>query len=107
MVGGIIGRSDDMLIIRGNNVYPSAIDSVIREVPGVVEYQVVIDETSGMTTVEIAVEPAEAVRDAERLAGQLRQLIKDRLFFHATVTPVECGSLPRFELKARRFTRRR
>ncbi|MCH7871113.1 MAG: phenylacetate--CoA ligase family protein [Planctomycetes bacterium] len=107
MVGGIIGRSDDMLIIRGNNVYPSAIDSVIREVPGVAEYQVVIDETSGMTTVEIAMEPAEDVGDAEALARQLRQLIKDRLFFHATVTPVECGSLPRFELKARRFTRRR
>lgn len=106
MVGGIIGRSDDMLIIRGNNVYPSAIDSVIREETGVAEYQVIIDDSSGMTAVEIRVELTDAVDDAGALAMRLRQLIKDRLFFNATVTPVEPGTLPRFELKARRFVMR-
>ena len=106
MVGGIIGRSDDMLIIRGNNVYPSAIDSVIREERGVAEYQVVIDDSSGLTAVEIRVEPTEAVDDAGAMAKRLGKLIKDRLFFNAAVTPVEPGTLPRFELKARRFVMR-
>lgn len=103
MAGGIIGRSDDMLIIRGNNVYPSAIDSVIRQVAGVAEYQVLIREVAGLTALRILVEPAGGA--AGEVAARVRSAIKERLFFQAEVEPAAAGSLPRFELKARRFVR--
>ncbi len=104
MVGGIIGRADDMLIIRGNNVYPSAIDSVIRQVPGVAEYQVRIREVGGLTSLCVRIEPA-AGAAADDVTARVRSIMKERLFFHADVEPAPQGSLPRFELKARRFVR--
>ena len=104
--GGIIGRVDDMLTIRGNNVYPSALEAVIRQFDAVAEFRIVVCHVRSMQHLRIEVEPASAAVAAGQtadLARQIAEAIKDRWNFNADVVLVEVGGLPRFELKARRL----
>ncbi len=95
--GGILGRVDDMVIVRGVNVYPSAIESVVRAFPEVEEFQVTLDKTTPLAELELEVEAVEAV--AEALAERLQRDLGLRI----PVQAVKQGTLPRFELKARRW----
>lgn len=95
--GGILGRVDDMVVIRGVNLYPSAVEAVVRSVEAVGEYRVTVDRTGDLAEVSIEAEAdSSACRD---LAGRLHRALSLRM----TVTPVPVGSLPRFEMKARRW----
>ncbi|MCG3126244.1 MAG: Phenylacetate-coenzyme A ligase [Phycisphaerae bacterium] len=106
MVGGILGRCDDMIIVRGNNVYPAAIDSIVREFDSIAEYRIILDTRAGLTDVTLEIEPvAGAAGAASALADRVAETIKSRLFFHAHVRVAPSGSLPRFEMKARRIVR--
>jgi phenylacetate-CoA ligase len=95
--GGILGRVDDMVVVRGVNVYPTALDSLIRSSASVGEYRVTVDRRSHLAelSVEIESEASEAVVVARR--------IQDSLALRVPVTAVAPGVLPRFELKARRW----
>lgn len=101
--GGILGRADDMITIRGNNVFPSSIEAVLREIPEVAEFRIEVLERRAMNHVRLVIEPVD--EPSERLAERIRQAIKDRLQFQTEVDFVGHGQLPRFELKARRFFR--
>jgi phenylacetate-CoA ligase len=103
--GGILGRSDDMIHLRGNNVYPSALEAVIRRFPEVVEYRVEVETRRALPVLRVQLEPAGpgAARD---IAERVDRAIRDELLFRAEVSVVEPGSLPRFETKARRLVRR-
>lgn len=98
--GGVLGRCDDMIHLRGNNVYPGALESVIRRFPEVVEYRVEVDHTGAMPVLRIEIEPTSA--KGTELAQAVEHAIGKELLFHAEVKAVAPGSLPRFELKARR-----
>lgn len=106
--GGILGRADDMFTIRGNNVFPSSIDAVIREFDAVAEYRIELFTERAMQHIRLSVEPTSNCSRAEidHLVGEISSRVKDRLNFNAEVIDVEVGSLPRFELKGRRFIRR-
>jgi phenylacetate-CoA ligase len=104
--GGILGRADDMLTIRGNNLYPAALEEVIRSFPEVVEFRIEVREDRAMQEVRIDLECAPEA-DGVALATRVAETIKDRWNFQARVVPLPPESLPRFELKARRFFRRR
>ena len=102
--GGVLGRADDMLIVRGVNVYPSAIDNLIRGVAHVVEYEVEIHRRKALDDLLIRVEttrgePFEAVEEA------LHEAFRSQLNIRVAVARAESGSLPRYELKAQRFKR--
>lgn len=99
--GGILGRTDDMLSIRGNNFYPSALEEVIRGFAEVAEYRVTVDATNSLAELRIEVEPATSA--PADLGPRLTQAIRDRLLFRAEVTVVAPGALPRFEMKAQRI----
>lgn len=107
--GGILGRADDMVTIRGNNVFPSSLDAIIREFPNVAEYRIVVTTKRSMPHMKIEIEPTSAISKSsdqvEKLIHSVQQSIKDRLNFQAEVMPVEVESLPRFELKGKRFHR--
>ncbi|HUQ72985.1 MAG TPA: AMP-binding protein, partial [Planctomycetaceae bacterium] len=105
--GGILSRVDDMLIVRGNNVFPSSIEAVIREQPEIVEYRIVCTKHREMQHLRIDIEPTPELSDiaVSELSTRLSHTLKDRLNFQAAVQPVPCGSLPRFEMKARRLVR--
>ena len=95
--GGILGRVDDMVVVRGVNLYPSAVDVVVRSLDSVGEYRVTVDQTGDLAAVSIEAEASELVcRD---LADRLHEALSLRI----SVIPVSAGSLPRFELKARRW----
>jgi phenylacetate-CoA ligase len=101
--GGILGRLDDMLIVRGVNVFPAAIEGIVRQFPAVDEFLVEVYKRSEMDEVRLLVEvdgpPAEMARAVqERLRAQLGIRVE--------VVPVPARSLPRYELKARRVVRR-
>lgn len=104
--GGILGRSDELIHVRGNNVYPGALEAILREFPDVVEYRIEVDETRALATLRIEVEPSRGELGTD-LAATIQAAIRDRLLFRAEVVAVACGSLPRFELKARRLMRRK
>jgi phenylacetate-CoA ligase len=99
--GGILGRTDDMIHLRGNNVYPSALENILRRFPDVAEYRIEIDRSSALSSLRIAVEPVPSAT-RPNLAEEVARAIRDELLFRADVHAVEPGSLPRFEMKAKR-----
>ncbi|HEV8060542.1 MAG TPA: AMP-binding protein [Gemmataceae bacterium] len=104
--GGILGRVDDMIHLRGNNFYPGAVEAILRRFENVVEYRITVDETAPLTALRIEVEPAAGV-DGKGLAETVSQALRDELLFRVDVAPVPGGSLPRFEMKARRLVHKR
>jgi phenylacetate-CoA ligase len=105
LAGGILGRTDDMIHLRGNNVYPSALEAVIRRFAEVAEYRVAVDQAGPLAELRVEVEP-ETAAQAGGIAERVSRAIRDELLFRAEVTAVAPGSLPRFEMKARRVVRR-
>jgi phenylacetate-CoA ligase len=106
LAGGILGRTDDMIAVRGNNVYPAALEGVIRRFPEVVEYRVEIDASSALTEVRVEIEPSSACGFANDLADRVATAIRDELLFRAEVALVPPASLPRFEMKADRVRKK-
>jgi phenylacetate-CoA ligase len=102
LAGGIRSRVDDMLVIRGNNVFPASIEAVVREFPAIVEFRIVVTTQRAMTHVRLEIETDSAADDVAR---QLMQAVKGRLNFQPEVVAVPAGSLPRFEMKAQRVVR--
>jgi phenylacetate-CoA ligase len=93
--GGIIGRTDDLLILRGVNVYPSAIEAIVRMFE-VGEFRLVLTREGALDALTVEVEASDGV--AESLSRAFRERLGVRI--QAQVVPLE--SLPRWELKARR-----
>ena len=103
--GGIVGRADDMVSIRGVNVYPSAVDQIVRSCPGVDEYQVILSETAGgMTELTLRIETIDGA-DSEQTKRRLAEAFKVSLALRVPIRIAEPGSLPRFEMKAKRWIR--
>jgi len=100
--GGVIGRIDDALVVRGINVFPSAIENIVRRFPEVGEFAVHVHRRKEMDELEVRIETREA--EPEAVAAALGQEIQAALGLRARVEPAAFGSLPRFDLKAKRFT---
>jgi phenylacetate-CoA ligase len=103
--GGILGRVDDMLIVRGVNVFPGAVDEIIRGLPAIVEYQVRIETVHHLDELRILIEAAPDCADVSGLVKQLGKALQDAFALRVPVQAVAPGSLPRFEMKARRWVR--
>lgn len=103
--GGILGRVDDMVIVRGVNIYPSAVEDVIRSVGGVAEYQVQVAMRGPMTEMAITVEPGAGCADAAALVTKLERAFDFAFSLRLRVVLAAPGSLPRFEMKAKRWVR--
>ena len=98
--GGILGRTDDMLVVRGVNIFPSAVDAVVRAFPEVAEYRVQVSRNGEMTELSIELES-----DDENIAARVAAKFTEAFTLRIPVTRVASGTLPRFELKARRWQR--
>lgn len=96
LAGGIRSRVDDMLVIRGNNVFPTSIEAVVREFSEIAEFRIVVTTHRAMPHIRLEIEA-----DAD-IGSRLAQMIKGRLNFQPEVRVLPAGSLPRFEMKARR-----
>lgn len=102
--GGILGRMDDMFTVRGNNVFPPAVEAVVRRFAQVVEYRLTVRQRGSLAHVILEIEPAVGA-SVESLVQQVARALQETLHFRAEVKAVDPGALPRFELKARRFIR--
>jgi phenylacetate-CoA ligase len=98
--GGILGRADDMIHVRGNNLYPGSIEAIVRRFSTVAEYRIVVNRTDPLADLRIDIEPASG--DGRELAEAVGRAIRDELLFRVVVNAVLPNSLPRFEMKARR-----
>ena len=103
--GGILGRTDDMVVVRGVNVYPSAVEEILRRHVNVAEYQVKISEAQALAELSLVIEPREGCPDPAALAGHLGVALEAALNLRIPVTTVPSGTLPRFEMKAKRWVR--
>jgi len=101
--GGILGRVDDMVIVRGVNVYPSAVEEIVRSCDDVAEYQVKLTTENALTELRVEIEPAESCRDGAALAVCVKKAFETALALRVPVEVVAPGTLPRFEMKARRW----
>src|SRR5215213_7158869 len=96
--GGIVGRTDDMVVIRGMNVYPSAIEEAVRHASGSGEFRITFySEPSGMDEIKLEVELADG-----KAARELQEMMRKQLGLRVRVVPVTPGVLPRHDGKARR-----
>jgi phenylacetate-CoA ligase len=107
--GGILGRSDDMFQFAGVNIFPSAIENLIRQVDAFSnEYQIVVPKMGSGKRLRIRIEPASAQVSGEAMDAAVQEFI-GTFKYRITVTPevqvVGMGELPRFELKAKRLIR--
>jgi phenylacetate-CoA ligase len=100
LIGGVLGRADDMITIRGINVFPSAIENIVRRHPQIVEFAIEVHRQREMHELRLKVE---IKGTADSVIERLLQEISTDLRIRATIELVEAGTLPRFELKSRRL----
>ncbi|HMP58745.1 MAG TPA: AMP-binding protein [Gemmatales bacterium] len=105
LAGGVLGRTDDLIFIRGNNVYPSMIEAVVRRFPAVREFQIEVDATPGRTELLLHLELAGPV-ERQGLEEAVAREIQTAFHFRPQVRLVPPGSLPRSEMKSRRLLRK-
>jgi len=101
LAGGVLGRADDMMIIRGVNIFPSSIEQILHSFPHVVEYRITATKDGEMDALGVEVE--DRLNEPTRIAKELQL----RLGLRIEVVNVEMGSLPRFEGKGKRFVDQR
>lgn len=103
---GVYGRIDDMFIVRGENIYPSAIEDTLRSIEGFGgEFRVIVSRRDRMDELLIRAEYSQSCADAaaqQRLRTAMRERLRARLGVHPIVELVPQGAIPRTEFKARR-----
>jgi phenylacetate-CoA ligase len=109
MDGGVLGRADDMFTFGGVNIFPSAVENFIREIPTLAnEYQLVIPQQGSGKRMIVRVESASSDVSDEQAKGAVKQLL-DNILYNIKITAdidlVSPGTLPRFEGKAKRVIR--
>ncbi len=95
--GGILSRADDMMIIRGVNIYPSSIEQILRSFPEIVEYRMTAHKLGEMDALTVEIE--DRLGDPGRVVAELQK----RLSLKVEVVQVDLGSLPRYEGRGKRF----
>ncbi len=102
LLGGVLARADDMITIRGVNVYPASIESVVRRFVDVAEFRSTVSKTGSMLTLSVEIEAAEVASKGD-LAARVASDLREALGMTVPVRAVDAGTLPRFEMKSRRF----
>jgi phenylacetate-CoA ligase len=102
-IGTILGRTDDMVKVKGSIIFPSLIDELLKSIPGASsEYQVMIDHMEGKDILTLFVEK-EPGADTKQLAEEIREQFKAKVGVTAVIKPVGLGELPRSEKKSTRI----
>jgi phenylacetate-CoA ligase len=101
--GGILARSDDMVNVRGVNVFPSAIEAIVRTVPEIGEFRSTVSSSGAMRSLAIEIELLSSSDRADDLRSDLATRLREALGLTVPVQVVPTGTLPQFDMKARRF----
>jgi phenylacetate-CoA ligase len=103
--GGIIARTDEMFVVRGVNLYPSAVESVVRSAGPVSEFRVELDDSAALLEMRLEIEPAPGCSEPEALARRVQAAMLSAFTLRVPVRCVAQGALPRFETKAKRWVK--
>jgi phenylacetate-CoA ligase len=103
--GGILGRTDDMIVVRGVNVFPSAVEEIIRAAGDVAEYQVRVSTNAALTELSLQIEAQPECGDVPALLQKIEKSFQTRFALRVAVTAVPFGTLPRPEMKSKRWVR--
>jgi phenylacetate-CoA ligase len=101
LIGGILGRVDDMVVVRGVNLYPSAVNTVVSNFPEIYEYQVIFEERDSMLEAKVNIE------SSKDISNKLEHALQASFSLRIPVEQVGMGTLPRYEMKARRWIKPR
>ena len=101
--GGVLGRVDDMVVVRGVNVFPGAIENIMREFPEIEEFRVEVFEKEAMKEIRIVLEPCSDQISVEGLEEKVSRRVRETIGLRPQIELAPPGTLPRFELKAKRF----
>jgi phenylacetate-CoA ligase len=104
--GGILGRTDDMIVVRGVNIYPTAVEEIVRGARGVAEYQVEVSTQGSLVELSVQIEARPDCVDTAGLLRHLEKGFETAFALRVPVTLLPLGTLPRFELKAKRWRKR-
>ena len=103
LAGGIQGRADDMIIVRGVNIFPTAVEEILRGSGEVVEYRVHVSRAQALMELRIEIEPTGDCRDVAGLIARVGRAFETAFALRVPVAAVAPGTLPRFEMKAQRW----
>jgi phenylacetate-CoA ligase len=101
--GGIIARVEDVVTVRGVNVYPSAVEAVVRGFTEIAEYRATVAAAGALRELSVEIELISGIEGASAVATRLAAALREALGLNVPLRVVERGVLPRFELKAKRF----
>jgi phenylacetate-CoA ligase len=101
--GGILARADDMVAVRGVNVYPAAIEAVIRPFVEIVEFRSTVAMAGSMRSLSVDIEVDGSGADQAALASRVAHELREAFGLTVPVRVVDSGTLPRYEMKSRRF----
>lgn len=101
--GGVLGRCDDMAVIRGVNVYPSAIENIVSRFSEVAEFQIELHKVHEMDEITLIIELADG--SGEDVIDRIQTRLRDTFALRIPVRLAPQGSLPRFEFKAKRWNK--
>jgi phenylacetate-CoA ligase len=104
-MGGILGRYDDMVKVRGVQLTPQMIEEIVRGFPAVEEFFTTVETRSGLDTLLVKLELKQEIgpATAQQISDDIKQQVKKNLGLSPEVSLEPRNALPRFELKARRF----
>jgi phenylacetate-CoA ligase len=101
--GGILGRADDMAVVRGVNIFPSAIEEILGKFPEIAEYRVTLTTTNSLTELQLQIEPHPNA--PANLATSLQHALQTAFNLRIPVQLVPPNTLPRSEMKSKHWIR--
>ena len=102
---GVLGRTDDMIVVRGVNIFPSSIDAIVRSFPAITEYRLTVSKKGSMD--ELLLEFESSIDADVKSSELLAEKLSIQLNLRFAVNQVSKSALPRFDGKARRLFDRR
>jgi phenylacetate-CoA ligase len=107
-IRGLRGRRDDMIIVRGVNVYPSNVEHALLSVPEVApHYQLVVERVGALDELTVQCEAGDADDDRARLGDAVERVLREHLGIRVRAEVLDAGAVPRSEGKAVRVVDRR
>ena len=103
--GGILGRTDDMVIVRGVNIYPSAIEDVLRTFAEIAEYRVQLKQPGGLAELSLELEPTPQCAQPAEMAKSVEAALHNTFNLRIPIKLAAAGALPRFDMKAKRWVK--
>lgn len=101
--GGVLTRADDMVVVRGVNVYPASIEAVLRRIPDVAEFRATVGWRGPLRALSLEIESVPGCGDPDGLIRRVVSAAREAIGLTLPVQLVPPDTLPRFEMKSRRF----